>query len=121
MIVITDTDLEDVLKNLLQRQLTLSLNNKTWREGKLLLFKQSGFYLEFIINSKKKSRERFEIPIPFCINTLSKNHLQFNYKLTSLSGKNDKLLRMLKEIKPLGKSKFYDNVLEVKFNTGINI
>jgi hypothetical protein len=115
MIVITDTELEDTLKQLLQRHLKLWINKKVWREGRLLLFKQSGFYLEFIINSKKKSKERFEIPIPFNVNPMiSKNIVFFDYQLATLSGKNEEVLRLLKNIKPVGKSKFYDTVVNIE-------
>lgn len=115
MIVITDTELEKNLKQLLQRNLKLWINKRVWREGRLLLFKQSGFYLEFIVNSKKKSKERFEIPIPFGINSMiSKNVVYFDYQISTLSGKNEELLRLFKSIKPTGKSKFYDTVVNIE-------
>jgi hypothetical protein len=115
MIVISDTELEEVLKQLLQRHLKLCINGRLWREGRLILFKQSGFYLEFIISSKKKNRERFEIPIPFKTSTFFERHIvYFNYQIETLSGKNSNLLRMLKEIKPVGKSRFYDTILDIQ-------
>jgi hypothetical protein len=119
MIVITDTDLECTLKNLLQRQLKLRINNKVWREGRLLLFNQSGFYVEFIINGKKKARERFELPIPFKINTINKSRVQFSYEVQSLSGKNKLIYELLKSVRPINKSKYYDNVLDIEIISDI--
>lgn len=115
MIVITDTELENILKELLQKKLKLWINNKTWREGRLILFKQSGFYIEFIIKSKKKDRERFEIPIPFGIESwLEEDVVYFDYQLQTLANKEKNIVRMLKNIEPTGKNKFYDSILEIQ-------
>ena len=116
MIVISDTELENALKKLLQENLRFLLNKKVWKEGRLLLFKQSGFYLEFIINSKKKPHERFEVPIPFNIEFHNSGKVvYFDYQLTSLVGKNhESLLSSFKMLKPQGKSKFFDTILRIE-------
>ena len=121
MIVITDTELESVLKQLLQKQLKFWVNNKVWREGRLLLFKQSGFYLELIIKSKKKDKEKFEIPIPFkhtfCF---EKNTVIFSYELGALTGENNKDISWtLGNIKPIRKSRFYNVALEIQITPDV--
>jgi len=116
MIVISDTELENALKQLLQKNLRFWLNKRVWKEGKLLLFKQSGFYLELIINSKKKAKERFEIPIPYNVESwLDEDVVYFDYKLLSLSGKKQlDIYTLLTKMECIGKNKFFDTILEIE-------
>jgi len=114
-IVITDSELEKVLKNLLQKQAIFRLNGRAWRSGRIILFKQSGFYIEFIIKSEKKKQECFEVPIPFkTIPAYEKNPTIFSYKLVDLiAGKTD-ILPSIKKLPPAGRGKFYDILLEIE-------
>ena len=113
MIIITDTELEAVLKRNLQKNLVFRINNKKWKAGRFLLFKQSGFYIEFILQNSNKERERFEIPIPFEFE-YDKQDLVFNYTLTSLVGDSRlDLVNILRKMKVQGRNKFFDNTLRI--------
>lgn len=113
MILITDTFLEQILKQLLQNKLGFYLNNKQWREGKLLLFKQSGFFIELILQTTKK-QEKFEIPIPYnCTISNDKTIIYFDYTLNTLVQNKPELLALIPKMKPITKNRFYDTVLEI--------
>lgn len=115
MITITDTSLENILKSLLQRNVSFYIKKKPWRNGRLLLFKQNGFYLEFTIKGDKKKNESFEIPIPFEISQ-EPGKVKFSYKLSSLVCNNIKLLEDIKSLAPNCRSKYFDEILEIHIN-----
>ena len=111
---ILDTELEKVLMSLLQKDLKLTINNKQFRKGKFLLFKQNNYCLEFTIK-KGDDIKRFEIPIPFNIEKWEDDGLiYFDYRLKTLSARDSELLEMLKSIPVVGGNRFYDNILEIE-------
>jgi hypothetical protein len=112
MIEITGSKVEDHLKDLLQSTVQFRLNNKIWRRGKILLFNQKGFNIEFLILYKDK-KSRFEIPIPFEACSKEKS-LFLSYKFNDLSGGDKKITEMLHSLSFISKSKFYDNTLELR-------
>jgi len=112
---IDDTEIEDVLKGLLQKTLKLSINNKQYRKGKLLLFKQNNYHIEFTVRKNDVDIKRFEIPIPFSIEKWEDDGLiYFDYRLLTLSNKDEALLKMLKTLPVEGNNKFYDQILEIQ-------
>ena len=83
---ITKTPLEDACKFLLQKNLTLELGNKTFKQGKLILFYQKNFYLTFLMDTVKKQREKIEIPIPYDVEIHEADDLvYFDYRLKTLA------------------------------------
>jgi hypothetical protein len=96
MISITDTDLEDILKSLLQKNVNFVINKKKWRTGRVLLFKQNGFFVEITLKNNKEKIERFEIPIPFDI-TKNNNSIKFSYKLDALICNNPQMVSSVKK------------------------
>ena len=112
MITITDTDLEIILKSLLQRKIEFVIHKKTWRSGRMLLFKQNGFFVEFIIKTNKDKIERFEVPIPFDVINKS-DHIRFSYELTSLICNNSEIVDEIKKIEPNCRSKYFNSYLEL--------
>ena len=113
MITITDTELEGILKSLLQQRLCFVINKKHWREGRLLLFKQNGFYLEFTIRNDKDKNERFDIPIPFDV-VKKLNTVVFSYKLNSLICNRIEVVNEIRKIQPRCRSKYFDNYIEIQ-------
>lgn len=113
MITITDTDLEKLLKSLLQRKLDFVIHKKQWRSGRLLLFKQNGFYLEFTIRNDKDKNERFEIPIPFDF-TQSPHGIKFSYELKSLICNDPELIEDVKKIGAGCRSKYFNSFMEIR-------
>lgn len=112
MITITDTDLEKTLKKLLQRKLDFIIHKKQWRSGKLLLFKQNGFYIEFTIRNNKDKTERFEIPIPFDI-IEKQNKIKFSYELNKLVCNKPDVIDEIKKLEPNCRSKYFNSYMEI--------
>ncbi|MFA5754049.1 MAG: hypothetical protein WC905_01655 [Patescibacteria group bacterium] len=113
MITITDTDLEMILKSLLQQKAEFIIHKKVWRSGRILLFKQNGFFIEFIIKNNKEKTERFEIPIPFDI-TQKRNLIRLSYELTALVCNDEETIDEIKKIEPNCRSKYFNSYLEIR-------
>jgi hypothetical protein len=83
---INGTLLETCCKALLQKNLTLEIKNKTYKQGKLLIFQQKNFYLTFILENSKSKNEKVEIPIPFDVeNHMDDGLVYFDYRIKTLS------------------------------------
>ena len=112
---IIDTELERVLKSLLQKDLKLTINNKNFRKGKLLLFKQNNYHIELTIRKTDIDIKRFEVPIPFAIENWNDDGLvYFDYRLATLAHKDKKFLEMIRRLPVRGENKFYDTILEIQ-------
>jgi len=112
---ITDTIIEYTLMDLLQKDIKLSINNKQYRKGKLLLFKQSNYHLELTVRKNDIEFKRFEIPIPFSIERWDEDGLiYFDYRLSVLANKDKPLYERLCKLKQQGNNKFYNNILEIR-------
>jgi hypothetical protein len=115
MITITETDLEATLKTLLQRNLTFVINRKTWRTGRMALFKQNGFHIEFVLINSDGKKERFEIPIPFDIINKSDSVI-FSYEVDSLVCNKPEIVSIIKKLGKDCKSKYFNNFLEIRIS-----
>ena len=115
---ITDTEIEETLKGLLQKDLKLSINNKQYRKGKLLLFKQNNYHIELTVRKNDVDIKRFEIPIPFGIEKWEEDGLvYFDYRLSTLAH-NPKLTKLLESLPTEGNNKFYNKILEIEILPG---
>ena len=111
MILIT---LQDCLADVLQQDLKFIINDKTIKEGKLLLYNIKDYYIIFTLLTPKEVVKAYEIPMPFEIKS-SNNELSFSYSIKTLS-KDDpnKILLIDQLLKKISKkSKFYDNTLTI--------
>ena len=112
---INGTEIEEILKDLLQKKLKLSINNKQYRKGKLLLFKQNNYHIELTVMKNDIDIKRFEIPIPFAVERWDKDNIvYFDYRLVTLSERDKKILDMVKSVPTDAKSRFYDKIMEIK-------
>ena len=115
---ISDTPIEDILKELLQRDLIFTINKKKIKQGKLLLFKQNNYTIDFQlcpVNKKDFSKIiTYNTPIPFNL-TINEKGMVFDYRLNTLSKNNKNILKHLKSIIPVAKNKFYDNILYIDY------
>lgn len=118
MITLADTEIEGALKTLFQKNVQLYLDDKLWRSGKMLLFKQSGFFIELILQTSKK-KERFEIPIPFAVKE-KRGEIQFDYKVNTLINNNKECLDLIYQIQPKPRNKFFDIILSIKIEDVIH-
>ena len=110
---INGTIIESVLKENLQNNLEFRLKNKIYKKGRLILFKQVNFYIEILLDGKNKY-DKFEIPIPFFVESWKDNLIYFDYRLNALAGNDKELLNILQNIAPTKKCKFYDTILEIQ-------
>lgn len=112
---IIDNEVEEVLKGLLQKDIKLVINNKQYRKGKFLLFKQNNYYIEFTVKRSNSDIKRFEIPIPFAVEQWKEDGLiYFDYRLSTLSNNDNKIHQMLKKLPAKGNNKFCNKILEIQ-------
>ena len=110
------TDLEPILKSLLQRDVSFEVNNKTLRAGKLIIFHIKDFYISFILKTEKHPNKLYEIPVPYEFGSSKTGDVTFDYRLSGVD-RNDKTIQYLISTicKQIGKkSKFFANTLPIK-------
>ena len=113
--IIENTDLEKIFTSLLQKNLTIEIEGKIIKTGKLILFNQKYFFVVLLIyNKEKKKQEKIDIPIPFSIKK-EKNKIIFDYKINTLAKNNKDLLQLIQSVKVV-KNKFYNKILTLHFN-----
>jgi hypothetical protein len=115
---INNTQLEDICKFLLQKNISLEINDKVFKSGKLLLFYQKNFYLTFVLNSNKKEKDKVEIPIPYDTEAhYEEGLLYFDYRIKTLSKLAPDMENYLK-IYPskVSGNKYWDTILTINAN-----
>ena len=103
--------IDNLIKPFLQREVAFNFKHKTYKSGKLLLYKLSGNYFSFILVNEKK-RETFEIPFPYAVDGDGKK-IVFDYRLETLAENDFDLLLLLKGVTKVKNSRFYDSVLTI--------
>ena len=112
---IDGTYVEEVLKDLLQKELHFNVKNKTFKKGKLILFKQNNYHLELTIRNNKDELKKFEIPIPFDVEVWEEDNLvYFDYRLSTLTKNNKVLQKTIDNLPKEGNNKFYDTICEIE-------
>lgn len=108
--------LHDCMNDILQRNVKFVINNKTIREGNLILFNLRDYYIECLFITPADKRKTYEIPIPFDVYKTPKGPI-FDYKLRTLIKNNtdDLMCVKLLALKTGKKSKFYDNTLTIEY------
>lgn len=105
--------LEDTLKSLLQKKVSFELDKKIFKTGKVILFYHHYFYISFILQTLKKSKEKTEIPIPFNIELHEEDKLiYFDYRLSTLTHNNKAAADVINSI-PTQKNKFLNKILTI--------
>ena len=119
---ITKTPLEECCKFLLQKTISLELGNKVFKQGKLILFYQKNFYLNFLVDTVKKKREKIEIPIPFGVELHQEDDLvYFDYRLKTLAKHAPEIENYLKVYSSKKTSnKFWNTILTISGNVNDN-
>jgi hypothetical protein len=107
-------NLEKDVSSIFQKNLKFRINNKTLREGKLILFSFKEFYLHFKLCVGHNTYKYIEIPYPYTYR-FEENKLFFDYTNSTLTKKNKELETIIKLLKRQKFSKFYDNTLIIEF------
>jgi hypothetical protein len=103
---------EDFLIYCLQKNLHFSINNKTIKRGRLLLFRKFHYFIQIALLTEKGVRENFEIPIPFGVEFYSEDGLiYFDYRLKALE------VDSLPKIPEKVTSAYFDKILEIQIIT----
>ncbi len=117
---ITDTTLENVLKQMLQRHLFVHKEKRIIKRGKLILFKQNNFNIDLHLMVPKKEKPIiYSLPIPFDTVVKNSKYVLFDYKLNSLVKNNVNMYNMLSHIIPAKKSKFYNTEIYIEMEPGL--
>ena len=94
--------------DILQKEVTITCNNKILRQGKILLVSQKDFYITLTMLIKG-NQKKYDIPYPFKIKK-TKGLITFDYTIDTLckenSSKTDLVNTIKKRFSPV---KFFDN------------
>lgn len=112
------TDIERACKFLLQKNITIDIKNKTYKQGKLILFYQRNFYLTFVMDTPKKDKEKIEIPIPYGIEMYEdENLVYFDYRIKTLAKHAPEIeTNLIVYPKKISGNKFWDSILLISTN-----
>lgn len=108
---------EDFLTKHLQAPIKFVLGHKTIKQGRLILFKRTHYYIQITIQTVKSSKESFEIPIPFKTEEyVNEGLIYFDYRLSSLIGYDKDILEKVENIKfkNINPSQYYNKILEIQ-------
>lgn len=103
----------DIFLNNLHQNFRFICNNKTIKEGRMILFNMNDFYYSFTLDLSG-NKKNFKLPMAFTVvQTVSSIRLDYTIKtLCHNIGDFDMHCRM---IKPKMKNNIYDNVVEMIF------
>jgi hypothetical protein len=110
--IIMDNKNEIFLDNL-HRTLRFVCNNKTIKEGKLILFNFNDFYYSFTLDVSGV-KKHFKLPMAYSITDCT-SAIHLDYTLKTLCYGIDDFEFSCRMIKPKSKNNLYDNVVDVVF------
>ncbi len=122
MLSVTSTYLEELpgesfLTRAFQFPVKFTLGNKVIKQGRLVLFKRTHFYLQITLLTHRDTKESFEIPIPFRVEEyLHEGLAYFDYRIQGLGGMNEQLNENLlkAKIKNTNPSQYHNKILEIQ-------
>ena len=122
MISVTSTYLETIpgesyFRKALQYPVLFTLGTKIVKQGRLLIFKQTHYYIQITISNNKNQKETFEVPIPFKTEEyMHEGLIYFDYRIKTLAVKNEDLKEKLfkAKLKNETPSQYYNKILEIK-------
>jgi hypothetical protein len=98
-----------------QKNITITLENKIIRAGRLLLFSIKDFYLHFTLISNN-TQKNFELPYPFdtYMENLTSDILVLDYKINTFTRGLPEIKEHTKTLYNKGKHmKFFDNIVKI--------
>ena len=108
--------IDNVLKQLLQKNIKFLLNDQVVKDGKFILFTHGYFSLNFIIyNHKKDKLELIKLPVPFDFEYYEdEGLLYFDYRIKTFSHNDKEIEQFINNIKKPKVSKYYDKILTLE-------
>ena len=115
---INGTNIEEACKYLLQKNISLEINNKIFKQGKLILFYQKNFYLQFTLTTVKKDKDKVEIPIPYDVELHESDGLvYFDYRIKTLAKLAPEVENYLKVYpNKVNNNKYWNTILTINAN-----
>jgi hypothetical protein len=105
--------IEGAVNRLLQQQIAFTVNGKTLKSGRLILFCIKDFYLVFTIQNENV-KKHFEIPYPYGFFESAKR-VVFDYSLARLCQKNSTIETHAKLLPTLKKpNKFFNACADIR-------
>lgn len=108
---------EGFLTRHLQTPMKFTLGEKIIKQGKLIIFKRTHYYIQITLQGSKSTKESFEVPIPFKTEEYrNEGVMYFDYRLSSLVGYSGDLLQRAQSIKfkNINPSQYYNKILEIQ-------
>ena len=102
----------DCFKYLLLRDVSIKINNKVIRVGKIKNFAIKQFYIKLFIENAKGHIRLLELPYPFGISQID-DITSLDYNMDTFCGSNKDLKCKLKFLSKKNVSKFYDTVVYI--------
>lgn len=110
--------IEDILKSLLQKQISITIKNKTVKRGRLIIFRHVGCFIRLELFNGTK-REHIEIPFPYAVDVApTADQIFFDYRLRTLADGDETTLELLQAQRQVRDSKYYDRILTIAINDG---
>ena len=106
-------DQQEIFLNNLHRNFKFVCNNKTLKEGKLILFNFNDFFYSFTLDVSG-NRKHFKLPMAFSV-TNNLSSIRLDYRIKTLCYNIDEFEFSCKMIKPKSKNALYDNVVDIVF------
>lgn len=104
-----DSSLSNLLVPFLQKPVSFSIKGRVVKKGRLLLFKKTHYFLQFSLETLKRTRENIDVPYPFDVEYYSDEELlYFDYRLKSLH------VSSMPKIPEKVSSIYFDNILEIQ-------
>jgi N-glycosylase/DNA lyase len=116
MMMVVDK-LDIAMKSMLQKHISVVINNKSVREGTLILYNIKDYYVTLNIKTKKDQVKTYEIPIPYQL-YINTDNTVFDYHVNHIIREDPKRRWLINVLyKKVGKkSKLYDNILTIKYS-----
>lgn len=103
--------LEKNINRFLQRKISISINNKFTKTGKLILFSIKDFYLVFTL-SVQQSKKIVEIPYPFEYSIQNKKII-LSYMISKFCSNITEVENHVKLLTPKKPNKFFNTYAEI--------
>lgn len=103
--------LEKTVNRFLQQKISINVNNKTVKAGKLILFCIKDFYMVFTL-SISHTKKIFEIPYPYSFNITDKK-ITLNYTINQFSANMQNVDSYIKLLTPKKPNKYFNSTAEI--------
>jgi hypothetical protein len=106
-------DQSEIFLNNLHRNFRFVCNNKTIKEGKMILFNMNDFYYSFTLDVSG-SNKNFKLPMAFTV-VQTVSSIKLDYTIKTLCHNIEDFIILCRMIQPKIKNNLYDSTVEMIF------